>query len=126
MTDDYEGLGEDTYLVNEAYITERKPKRKLLEKDIQKQCVAWARSRGWWARKLSSPANRSVPDYLFSKLGKIKVAVEFKAPGKTSTEAQLDEQNAMCAAGWTVWEINNVEKFKEFMLTLESVTRATM
>lgn len=104
----------------------RRPERKLLEKDIQKQCVAWARERGWWARKFSSPANRSVPDYLFSKLGKIKVAVEFKAPGKTSTEAQLDEQHAMYATGWTVWEIDNVEEFKEFMLALESGTRATM
>ena len=30
-----------------------KIERKLLEKDVQKQCVDWARARGYWARKFS-------------------------------------------------------------------------
>lgn len=102
----------------------RKVQRKLLEKDIQKACVTWARSHGWWARKFSSPANRSVPDYLFAKdllerrskhgtdWAHVKIAVEFKALGKTSTSSQTDEQLAMSAAGWDVYEIDDIEKFK--------------
>ena len=46
------------------------PERRMLEKDVQKQCVDWARALGLWARKFSSPANRSVPDYLFAKPGR--------------------------------------------------------
>ncbi|MCI0350278.1 MAG: hypothetical protein L0Z53_12710, partial [Acidobacteriales bacterium] len=43
-----------------------KRKRRLLEKDIQKKCVDYARSKGFWARKFSSMSQRSVPDYIFS------------------------------------------------------------
>lgn len=81
-------------------------KRKLLEKDIQKACVAYARAHGYWARKFSSPANRSVPDYLFGKkfpTKSVKWAEEFKAPKKGPTEAQIEEQDLMIAAGWLVY-----------------------
>jgi len=102
--------------------------RQLLEKDVQKQCVDWARKRGYWARKFASMSQRSVPDYLFARfmvkttapIGdytltttvRIKFATEFKAPGKTSTPAQLEEQQAMIDAGWLVFECDNFEKFK--------------
>lgn len=106
----------------------RKVTRKLLEKDIQKTCIVWARERGYWARKFSSPANRSVPDYLFAKRttcpawGKTaKFWVEFKAPGKTSTEAQLDEQRLMTAAGWDGFECDNVAKFKAAVIAYEAL-----
>lgn len=106
--------------------TPNKVVRKLLEADVQKTCVDWARARGYWARKFSSIAQRSVPDYLFSKKSarleeygyvtaggtKIKFACEFKAPGKTSTDAQVDEQEAMRLAGWFVFECDNFLKFK--------------
>lgn len=106
-----------------------KVERKILERHVQSGSVKW-----WlgltkpgsmyktWARKFSSPSQRSVPDYLFSvrcasykvEPGKsAKFAVEFKAPGKTSTEAQLDEQQKMRDAGWDVYECDSVDKFKE-------------
>ena len=98
--------------------------KKLLEKDIQKTCVDWARNRGWWGRKFSSPANRSVPDYLFSRncrYGKIKFFTEFKAPGKKATDAQLEEQRLMLIAGWIgLQECDRVAMFKEFVLALET------
>ena len=106
--------------------------RKLLEKDIQKACVDWARARGYWARKFSSQSQRSVPDYLFAsdrfkELGwektfphKLKFACEFKAPGKTSTDAQLDEQEAMRLAGWTVIAHDNFDEFKAWVLAYEA------
>jgi len=76
--------------------------KRLLEADIQSACVDYARSKGWWARKFSAPGRRSVPDYLFAK-HPVKLAVEFKAPGKSSTDKQTEEQGLMMDAGWTVW-----------------------
>ena len=111
--------------ISEASVPTKAVKR-LLEKDVQKQCVDWYRKRspGAWARKFSSQSQRSVPDYLFSseKLfsGKIKFACEFKAPGKTSTDAQLDEQEAMRLAGWFVFECDNFDKFKSVVLVYEA------
>ena len=101
----------------------RKVQRKLLEKDVQSKSVDIARKLGWWARKFSSPSQRSVPDYLFAReyqAIKMKFAVEFKAPGKTSTESQLEEQQKMRDAGWDVYECDNVEKFKQILFHYEN------
>lgn len=99
--------------------------RKLLEKDVQKQCVDWARARGYWARKFSSMTQRSVPDYLFSHrgaehTGQIVFACEFKAPGKAATDAQLEELDAMIRAGWLVFECDNFEAFKTWVVGYEN------
>ena len=63
----------------------------------------------------------SVPDYLFAKAPDIQFAVEFKAPGKTSTPAQRDEQMAMSKAGWYVFECDDVDHFKKLVLVYESL-----
>ncbi len=109
--------------------------RKVLEKDLQSDCVKWARSRGYWARKFSSQSQRSVPDYLFAKEEQLstlfwrpKFACEFKRPGcprdpltgLMSTEAQIEEQNAMRDAGWFVFECDDFEMFKKTVLDYES------
>lgn len=109
--------------------------RKFLEADLQEQCVAWARSRGYWARKFSSISQRSVPDYLFSVGGlrstPLKFACEFKKPGTKpklipkygvtvmSTEAQYEEQTKMREAGWFVFECSDFEVFKKTVLDYE-------
>jgi hypothetical protein len=102
-----------------------KVERKILERHVQSRSVKWWLAAGeeegvaTWARKFSSPSQRSVPDYLFSidygsrPQDDNKFAVEFKAPGKTSTEAQLDEQQKMRDAGWDVYECDSFDKFKE-------------
>ena len=115
--------------INEA-AAPAKIERKLLEKDVQKQCVDWARARGYWARKFSSQSQRSVPDYLFAGEAylmpeiRLKFACEFKRPGckinkdtgVMSTQAQVDEQEAMRLAGWYVFECDNFDKFKVIVL----------
>lgn len=117
--------------------------RKVLEADLQEQCVDWARRRGYWARKFSSISQRSVPDYLFSRRDvltweggqesetAIKFACEFKKPGTKpkliekhgvkvmSTEAQYEEQLAMRNAGWYVFECDNFSLFKGVVEALE-------
>lgn len=101
--------------------------RKLLEADVQEACVKWARKRGYWARKFSSPANRSVPDYLFAGIPiyagleqGLKFFVEFKAPSKRATENQIEEQKLMRGAGWDgMQECDDVVKFKNWVLEYE-------
>lgn len=107
----------------------RKVQRKLRERDIQDRCVRYAKSLGYWARKFSSPSQRSVPDFLFAKdcsmrLG-IKFAVEFKRPGETSTPAQLEEQQKMRDAGWDVYECDDVDKFKQIVFEYENFSWLT-
>ena len=102
---------------------------------MQAQCVRWAKSKGYWARKFSSISQRSVPDYLFAahqvygRNGrKIKFACEFKRPGckinkdtgVMSTQAQVDEQEAMRLAGWFVFECSSFDKFKSTVLAYEA------
>lgn len=96
-------------------IDAQKVQRTLRERDIQKASVDWARTHGWWARKFSSMSQRSVPDVLFAHVGFGKFACEFKAPGKTSTAAQLDEQQKMRDSGWDVVEIDSVAAFKAYV-----------
>lgn len=118
--------------------------RKKLEAEVQKQCVDWARARGYWARKFSSISQRSVPDYLFGKQTtagytdgafgmvyanskKVKFATEFKREGAKrdkltglmSTEAQIEEQEAMRTAGWYVFECDDFEAFKATVIAYE-------
>lgn len=96
----------------------------LLEADVQSACVKWMRARGYWARKFSSAAHRSVPDYLFSHIDYNKLAVEFKAPGKHATEKQKDEQQLMRDTGWEVWqEEDDIEDFKQAVLAREQGLR---
>ena len=113
-----------------------KVQTEMLEADLQAQCVRWAKNRGYWARKFSSISQRSVPDFLFSMFvpydmprnRKIKFACEFKRPGckinkdtgVMSTQAQVDEQEAMRLAGWFVFECSNFDKFKSTVLAYEA------
>ena len=113
-----------------------KVQTEMLEADLQAQCVRWAKSRGYWARKFSSISQRSVPDFLFAqhtpplpcRARRIKFACEFKRPGHKidketgvmSTKAQVEEQEAMRLAGWFVFECDNFDKFKATVLAYEA------
>ena len=115
--------------ISEASAPATQTRGPLLEAEIQKQCVDWARKRGYWARKFSSISQRSVPDYLFSRGRRqhdgwtdypMRFATEFKREdakvhkdtGVMSTKAQVEEQEALRLAGWFVFECNDFEKFK--------------
>jgi hypothetical protein len=82
-----------------------------LESDVQSKCVNYVRRLGAYARKFSSPANRSVPDYIITLRG-VTWYVEFKRPGKEPTEAQLKEHEAIRAAGGEVWVVDDVDAFR--------------
>ena len=83
----------------------------LLEAEIQSACIDYARRQGAYARKFSSPANRSVPDYIITFDGSTWY-VEFKKKGKQPTEAQLKEHALIRGAGGIVWVIDDIGVFK--------------
>jgi hypothetical protein len=86
-----------------------------LEREIQAQCVRWAKSHGWKARKFSSPATSGVPDYIFRAAPAIIVFVEFKAVGKKPSELQAIEIADMIADGFDVYACDNLEDFKKIL-----------
>ena len=94
----------------EASKVERRP-QDISEAEVQEKCVDYLRDRGAYARKFSSPANRSVPDYIFTWRAWTWY-VEFKRRGKAPTDAQALEHAKIREAGGVVWVIDNVAEFR--------------
>lgn len=82
------------------------------EKYIEKKVCEYAKSKGWLVYKFSSPSLRSVPDRIFIKSSKV-FFVEFKAPGKKASKAQLNEIEKIELEGIPVFIVDNVERGKE-------------
>ena len=96
----------------------------VLESDLQHAAVTWARARGWWARKLSSPQNNGIMDYMFAKDTWVEL-VEFKKPGNCKKPArglsptQIEEHKLARKAGNLPVVHDNLDQFKDFMLAAE-------
>ncbi len=84
---------------------------KLLEGDVQKTIVDYARNAGCIAYKWSSMSVKGVPDYLIFYKRKL-VLVEFKAPGKVPTPLQGLVHKRLLAQGWVVYVIDDIENGK--------------
>lgn len=93
----------------------RKVKRRKTEiRHVETPSCDWARKHGWWHAKMKSPGKRSAPDRQFAKQKNdrsLKLAVEFKKPGKVATEKQELYHAEMRAAGWDVRVIDSYEEF---------------
>ncbi len=90
----------------------------MLERDIESWSSRKAKDAGWWNRKFTSPGNRSVPDRIFGRHGRV-FWVEFKATGEEPTELQYEEHRLMRAAGLTVYWTDSREGFA-YILKMES------
>jgi hypothetical protein len=90
----------------------------VLEKDIERSVVEWAKRRGWWVRKFTSPARRSAPDRIFAYKGRV-VFIEFKAHGKKPTPLQAKEHEDMRAAGLDVHVFDDAESAKRRLKEIE-------
>lgn len=86
----------------------------MFERDVQSRCVRFARLSGVIAHKFSSESHRSVPDYLFLYRG-MSYFVEFKAPGKRATKAQLREHRKLRGQGFFVSVVDDVDAGKQDM-----------
>lgn len=74
----------------------------------------WATEKGWYCRKFTSPSNRSVPDRLFLKDGRV-VFIELKAPGKKPTKAQLLEIEEIQDHGGEAHWADNLDDVKAIL-----------
>lgn len=61
------------------------------EAKIEKAVCDYARKKGCYVRKFSSPAHRGVPDRIFITPTGLVFFIEFKAPGKVPTALQQRE-----------------------------------
>ena len=80
-----------------------------LEKEVEKKWCDTAKRHGWKAYKFSSPGNSSVPDRMFIRDGFV-FFIEFKRPGGTATDNQLEEHKELRRKGMLVWVIDYFDK----------------
>jgi len=79
------------------------------ESKIEKAVCEYARKRGYYVRKFSSPAHRGVPDQIFLSPHGVVFFIEFKAPRKQPTALQLREHRLIEANGGLVHVVDSVE-----------------
>lgn len=79
----------------------------MLEKQIEKLVCDYAKSKGVYVRKFTSPAHLGVPDRLFIYAGRV-FFIEFKAEGKKATPAQERELAAIRSAGVNAFVVDSV------------------
>jgi hypothetical protein len=82
---------------------------KLLEKEIEKKVCDYAKKKGFYVRKFTSPCARAVPDRLMIAPGGYVLFVEFKREGQVPTLAQLHEHKHITRVGGNVKVISSVE-----------------
>jgi hypothetical protein len=80
----------------------------MREGPIQKNVVAYARKKGFWARKFVSQHRRSAPDFIFGWDRQIWF-IEFKATGEQPTELQAKEHKEMRDVGLTVYVVDDID-----------------
>lgn len=89
--------------------------RAPLEKEIEKKICDYAKSRGCYVRKFTSPNNRSVPDRIIIAPGGAVGFLEVKRGGEKPTKAQEHEMGLLKKQGCTVGWCDNVEDGKQFV-----------
>lgn len=77
------------------------------ESEIEKKVKAYAVKKGYLVRKFTSPGRVAVPDDIFMK-DEVVFFIEFKAPGKKPTKAQLVEHEKIRACGIDVHVVDNI------------------
>ena len=89
-----------------------------LEKEIEKKICDYAKQRGCYVRKFTSPNNRSVPDRLIIAPGGAVGFLEVKRGGQKPTKAQEHEMSLLKKQGCDVWWCDSVDGGKTFVDTL--------
>jgi len=91
----------------------------MLERDIEKKLVAWAKQNDVYTRKFSSPAHRGVPDRIFIANGQT-LFLELKKEGAKPTKLQLREIAKINQAGgeadWAAGYEESILKIKQYLL----------
>lgn len=85
--------------------------RSKRERNLQARAVKYARQQNWLAFKMSSPAQKGWPDYLFVKRRQY-LWVEFKMEGQYPTELQVVRLTCLQQGGERAMWTDNFEVFK--------------
>jgi hypothetical protein len=101
----------DENWLNESDLRQ-KPKKNLLEKDIEAAGCRHAEKRGWRAMKFTSPSYRSVPDRIHFKHPGRVFFIEYKKPGEVPTEKQAKEIKRLRDEGFDVFVVDDIEQAK--------------
>ncbi len=92
-----------------------KPKKNILEKDVENYLVKRVKEIGGCAYKFNSASRRAVPDRLVLVPGKKAIFVELKAPGKTASNAQTREHWKLFNLGYGTLVIDSFEGVDKFV-----------
>lgn len=79
-----------------------------LESYVERKACKWAKSNGWFIRKLSWIGRPSAPDRFFAKGGRV-VLIEFKRRGKKPTKLQAREIEELREAGVETYVCDNAD-----------------
>lgn len=82
--------------------------------DVEEPSIAYAKIRGWWHAKITSPTRRGLPDDLFVRSG-VYLWIEFKAPNETPSDQQLKRHRDMRAQGMDVRWTSSVDEAKSWL-----------
>lgn len=88
---------------------------KVLEKDIEKKIVAYAKSKGCLCYKFTSPAQRAVPDRIIVTPYGVVGFLEVKRPGNKPTPLQTREIDKLSDQSCFVEWHDSVEEAKKFI-----------
>jgi len=81
----------------------------MKESTVETAAIREAKAAGWLVRKVAWPGRRGAPDRLFVKpYPKRFVLIELKRPGKEARFSQLMEMKELRAAGFEVYECDNI------------------
>ena len=81
-----------------------------LEKQIERNVCDYAHDAGMLVYKFTSPARAAVPDRLLVTQQGTVFFIEFKRPGGTATDNQLEEHKELRRKGMLVWVIDYFDK----------------
>ena len=86
----------------------------MLEKKIEGSVVDYAKRKGMYVRKFTSPQRRGAPDRLFAFKGRI-FWIEFKSEKGVLSKLQAAEHREMRKHGLTVYVCNSVTQGRKII-----------
>lgn len=94
-------------------------RKKLLERNIERPVVNWAKKKKWRARKMNGLGDRAWPDRLFVGPG-VMAFIEFKVPGKVPTVLQQEVLDDLCRWGHHARWFDNADNAIQWLRRLEA------
>jgi len=84
------------------------------ESDIESDITDFAKVRGWWEAKFTSPGLRGVADRIFIRRGR-HIFIEVKRPGEEPTAQQQKRAREMKSHGAEVYWVDSLEQARAIL-----------